>query len=72
MLPQRFHVHQQTSYGDHHVYASRSRFIPDAIAGLFDACAWPEPKTEEGGAKPPRDGPIRPIDLSARVRALWR
>ncbi len=30
LVPQRFYVHQQSAYGDRHVYASRSRFIPDA------------------------------------------
>ncbi|HRI19164.1 MAG TPA: ATP-dependent helicase, partial [Burkholderiaceae bacterium] len=28
LVPQRFHVHQQAAYGDRHVYATLSRFIP--------------------------------------------
>ena len=39
--PQRFFVRQQSAYGDRHVYALRSRFIPDALTELFDSCASP-------------------------------
>jgi len=39
MVPQRFYVHQQTQYGDRHVYASRTRFIPDHLVKLFDRCS---------------------------------
>ena len=35
MVPQRFYVHQQAAHGDRHVYASRSRFIPEAVARLL-------------------------------------
>src|SRR4029078_6960669 len=41
MVPQRFYVTQQSRAGDRHVYASRTRFIPDALLPHFDACAWP-------------------------------
>jgi DNA helicase-2/ATP-dependent DNA helicase PcrA len=36
IVPQRFFTHQQTKLGDRHVYASRSRFVPDTILGSFD------------------------------------
>src|SRR5207237_9474047 len=29
IVPQRFYVHAQALHGDRHVYASRTRFIPD-------------------------------------------
>jgi DNA helicase-2/ATP-dependent DNA helicase PcrA len=72
MLPQRFYVHQQSGNGDHHVYASRSRFIPNALTRFFESLAWP--------IAPPSQGPIEAnattsthrIDISARVRGLWR
>ena len=41
LVPQRFYVHQQAATGDRHVYASRSRFIPDALTPLFERTAWP-------------------------------
>ena len=36
VVPQRFYVHQQTGMGDRHVYASRTRFITNAMLPLFD------------------------------------
>ncbi len=35
-VPQRFHVTQQRAWGDRHLYALRSRFLPDALLPLFD------------------------------------
>jgi DNA helicase-2/ATP-dependent DNA helicase PcrA len=35
IVPQRFFTHQQANLGDRHVYASRSRFIPDSILPSF-------------------------------------
>jgi len=40
IVPQRFFTHQQSKLGDRHVYASRSRFVPDSIADLFDCRNW--------------------------------
>jgi DNA helicase-2/ATP-dependent DNA helicase PcrA len=71
LLPQRFYVHQQTAHGDRHVYASRSRFIPDTLTELFECCVWPVAARgiEEGYA--PRK-PAPPVDIAARIRLLWR
>ena len=71
MVPQRFYVHQQTAYGDRHVYASRSRFIPNALAPFFESCSWPAPEAEApdvvtGAA------PVPVADIAARVRARWQ
>ncbi len=72
MLPQRFYVHQQSAYGDHHVYASRSRFIPEAVTRWFESCAWPVADPGQRGKEPPVEASTPPVDISARVRALWR
>jgi DNA helicase-2/ATP-dependent DNA helicase PcrA len=40
IVPQRFFTHQQAKLGDGHVYASRSRFVPDSIVGSFDTRNW--------------------------------
>ena len=56
MLPQRFYVHQQTAYGDRHVYASRSRFIPEALTALFESAVWPVAVREANES----DAPINP------------
>lgn len=36
LVPQRFHVTQQRARGDRHLYAARTRFIPDSIEPLFE------------------------------------
>src|SRR5438552_4129252 len=46
VLPQRFFTHGQNAQGDRHVYASRTRFIPDELLGLFEKTAWPEAEPE--------------------------
>ncbi|MBL8340689.1 MAG: ATP-dependent helicase [Rubrivivax sp.] len=43
-VPQRFYVTQQRALGDRHLYALRTRFIPDELLPLFDtAPAEPDP-----------------------------
>jgi DNA helicase-2/ATP-dependent DNA helicase PcrA len=71
LVPQRFYVHQQSAAGDRHVYASRSRFIPDALTPLFERMAWPVAAraVEEPGAL---GNPAAPVDIAARIRLLWR
>jgi DNA helicase II / ATP-dependent DNA helicase PcrA len=41
IIPQRFFTHGQNAQGDRHVYASRTRFIPDGLLNLFNKTAWP-------------------------------
>ncbi len=36
LVPQRFYVHQQARYGDRHVYATLSRFVPPGVATKFE------------------------------------
>jgi DNA helicase-2/ATP-dependent DNA helicase PcrA len=40
IVPQRFFTHGQNAQGDRHVYASRTRFIPEVLLGLFDRTSW--------------------------------
>lgn len=68
IVPQRFFTHGQSTYGDRHVYAGRSRFIPEALLGLFECTAWPA-AADVGDALPPRDG-LR-LDVGARMRRMW-
>ena len=72
MVPQRFYVHQQQTSGDHHVYASRSRFVPDAIAPLFESCTWPVALAVDGNEAQHATASTPRIDIAERVRALWR
>src|SRR5690242_1347217 len=69
MVPQRFFTHGQHSQGDRHVYASRTRFIPEKLLGLFERTSWP---VVPAGAtvRTPSQGPR--IDIGARMRGMWR
>jgi DNA helicase II / ATP-dependent DNA helicase PcrA len=69
VVPQRFFTHGQNAQGDHHVYAARSRFIPDELLGLFERMAWPA-ATPELAARGASQG-VR-VDVAARMRGMWR
>jgi DNA helicase II / ATP-dependent DNA helicase PcrA len=69
LVPQRFYVHQQSSRGDRHLYASRTRFVPDALLPLFEQQTWPACQQET------RPAAVRSevkVDIGARLRARWR
>ncbi|HEY4201795.1 MAG TPA: ATP-dependent helicase [Devosiaceae bacterium] len=68
VTPQRFFITQQSSHGDRHVYASRTRFIPKALVPLFDNVMWPpvKPAYIEGLSPQPAK-----IDIGARMRGMW-
>jgi DNA helicase-2/ATP-dependent DNA helicase PcrA len=68
IVPQRFFTHGQHAQGDRHVYASRTRFIPDRLLTLFERTGWPAFAANQAArhAGPPR------IDVGARMRGMWR
>jgi len=68
IVPQRFFAHSQQSNGDRHMYASRTRFIPDDILGNFRGCAWPAAAVPAKGEVLSSD----PVDISARLRRMWK
>jgi DNA helicase II / ATP-dependent DNA helicase PcrA len=69
MVPQRFFTHGQNAQGDRHVYASRTRFIPEGLLGLFDRASWP-PVAVGTQARAATQG-VR-LNVSARMRGMWR
>ncbi len=69
-VPQRFFVRHQIANGDRHVYASRSRFIPDALTFWFEVCAWPGDAQQEHTTESARAEAIPSVDVAARVRGL--
>ncbi len=69
VVPQRFFTHGQHAKGDRHVYASRTRFIPDRLLALFDKTTWPLAVTG-AASRPASNGPR--IDVGARMRGMWR
>jgi DNA helicase-2/ATP-dependent DNA helicase PcrA len=69
VVPQRFFVHGQHAQGDRHLYASRTRFIPEKLLDLFERTAWP--RTPVGpAARAVSQGPK--LDIGARMRGMWR
>jgi DNA helicase II / ATP-dependent DNA helicase PcrA len=69
VVPQRFFTHGQRAHGDRHVYASRTRFIPDRLLGLFEKTTWPL-AVAGAAAGPASQGPR--LDVGARMRGMWR
>jgi DNA helicase-2/ATP-dependent DNA helicase PcrA len=68
MIPQRFFTHGQRSTGDRHVYAQRTRFIPNPMLAHFDTCSWP-PAKSDGRASDRRTRD--PVDVRAKMRRMW-
>jgi len=69
IVPQRFFTHQQAKFGDRHVYASKSRFIPGSILDSFATRNW----------RDQTDGPIEvarkagpSVDVAASLMRMWR
>jgi DNA helicase-2/ATP-dependent DNA helicase PcrA len=71
--PLRFHVHHQRRSGDRHVYAPRTRFIPDAILDRFERVSHgpPIPVVSGEGASDQGLGAAAGVDVAARLRAMW-
>jgi DNA helicase-2/ATP-dependent DNA helicase PcrA len=69
VVPQRFFTNGQHSQGDRHVYASRTRFIPEKLLALFERTNWPV-ASPGAAARGPSQGPR--IDIGARMRGMWR
>jgi DNA helicase II / ATP-dependent DNA helicase PcrA len=69
VVPHRFYSYQQARFGDGHVYALVSRFIPSSIRNLFDCHHW-----REWGPDPAKvarkSGPT--TDVPASLLRMWR
>jgi DNA helicase II / ATP-dependent DNA helicase PcrA len=70
VVPQRFFVTQQSQFGDRHIYAGRSRFIPASILDLFEKKTWPlvdaAPVQAAGRSRE------EVVDLLAKMKAMWK
>ncbi len=68
VTPQRFYTHGQAAYGDRHVYAARTRFIPPALLPLFECRTWPvvAATASQVAVKQVR------VDVGARMRGMWK
>jgi DNA helicase-2/ATP-dependent DNA helicase PcrA len=69
MVPHRFYVTRQSAMGDRNVYASRTRFIAEAMVPQFESVVWPQadaPSVLVAG----RQTPV--MQIRERARAAWR
>jgi DNA helicase-2/ATP-dependent DNA helicase PcrA len=70
VVPQRFFVTQQSQFGDRHVYAGRSRFIPASILDLFEKKTWPV--VEVAPVQAAGRSREEVVDLLAKMKAMWK
>jgi DNA helicase-2/ATP-dependent DNA helicase PcrA len=69
VVPQRFFTHGQHTRGDRHVYAQRTRFIPNSLLPHFESVSWPA-ASSESARRQTAQGPR--VDIGARMRGMWR
>ena len=67
IVPQRFYTHNQANRGDRYVHALRTRFIPTPVSRLFEQRVWPNAAQSAASATPQSK-----VDVTARMRAMWR
>jgi DNA helicase-2/ATP-dependent DNA helicase PcrA len=68
IVPQRFFVHGQKAKGDRHMYASRTRFIPEKLLPMFERTTWPKASSAPSAST----GRTAQIDIRAKMRGMWR
>lgn len=69
VVPQRFYITGQAPGGDRHVYAGRTRFIPQRLLAHFEQTSWPRVDGGPGGATTVAEARI---DIAAIMRAMWQ
>ena len=69
--PQRFYVHHQPRHGDRHVYAPRSRFLPDAVLNCFECSAYGSVEARRDDPRAAGRRPLARVDVAAKMRSMW-
>jgi DNA helicase-2/ATP-dependent DNA helicase PcrA len=64
--PLRMFIEKQHRHGDRHVFAPRTRFIPDAILDRFERVV-----RGRGVASLGLETPTTTVDVAAKLRAMW-
>ena len=65
--PLRMYIEKQHRHGDRHVFAPRSRFLPDAILDKFERVVRGKPVSGLLAATPTAGT----VDVAARLRGMW-
>lgn len=69
IVPQRFYLTHQGRSGDRHLYANRSRFIPDDLIALFESRVRTSHLGDDiVGSRQM----LSRVDLSGQMRKMWR
>ncbi|HUL50310.1 MAG TPA: ATP-dependent helicase [Gemmatimonadales bacterium] len=66
MQPHRFYTHGRSA-SDQHVYAPRSRFLPESVTARFESVAHRQPAERFEGSTG-----TAVVDLRARMREMWQ
>ena len=69
IVPQRFFTHNQAKFGDRHVYASVSRFIPKSVHNCFDCRTCSD--RQDGHTKLAKRL-AAPINIAAELEKMWQ
>ena len=64
--PLRFYVRQQPRHGDAHVFAPRSRFLPEPVLEHFAQPVYGPPQDADAGGRTRAR-----VDVASRLRAMW-
>jgi DNA helicase-2/ATP-dependent DNA helicase PcrA len=67
--PHRFYTGSSRRNGDRHIYAPRTRFVPDEVLSLFEKASAGETAAGEAAVK---GGNSHGVDVAARLRAMWQ
>lgn len=70
VVPQRFFVTQQSQFGDRHIYAGRTRFIPSGLLDRFETKAWPVVEAAPTNSVTRSHEEV--VDLLAKMKAMWK
>jgi DNA helicase-2/ATP-dependent DNA helicase PcrA len=68
VVPQRFYAGGQARTGDRYVRVPRSRFVSEAMLGLFEITTGPGSTERSPAVRPP---PRHAVDIAAGVRGMW-
>ena len=71
VVPQRFYLHHQARRGDRHVYAGRSRFLPEPVLECFERVAHGRASLADDRAGASAARRAARVDVGARMRAMW-
>ncbi len=66
LVPQRFYTHSQRAGGYRHVYAPRTRFIPNSLLRHFGCGVWPMVKK---AAEPTNIAPQTPASALGEIES---